>query len=144
RQQFHRTHLAQIHAHWIVGPVRRLLLRRSSYNRSASRFREFGGFFLAIALCFGFLASLIVLDNVDAHVGQHRHCVFDLLRRHFLGRKHRIQFVHRDKAALLCELYHLLDGVVGKVEQRTVGRALAFVLDLFLLFRRHIVSSPRG
>src|SRR5690606_23078751 len=55
------------------------------------------------------------------------------------GRENGIQLVHGDIAAFFRDFDHLLDSVVGKVEQGTVGRALAFVLDLFLLFCRHVV-----
>ena len=76
--------------------------------------------------------TLLVLDDVDAHVGEHGHGVLDLLGGHFLRRQHRVQFVHGDIAALLGGLDHLLDGIIGKVEQRPVGTAFTFGLGLFL------------
>jgi hypothetical protein len=50
----------------------------------------------------------------------------------FLGGQHRVQLVHGDIAALLGGLDHLLDSIIGKVEQRAIGGAFAFGLDLFL------------
>ena len=93
----------------------------------------------------GLFACLVVLDDVDAHVGQHRHRVLDLLGGHFLGGQHRIQLVHGDIAALLGGLDHLLDSIIGKVEQRAIGGAFAFGLDLFLFLSRHnLLFSPSG
>ena len=68
----------------------------------------------------GFLAFLR-LDDVDAHVGQHRHRVFDLLGGHLLRRKHRVQLVIGDVAARLAGLQKLLDGLIGEVEQRAIA-----------------------
>ena len=80
---------------------------------------------------------LVVLDDVDAHVGEHRHRVLDLLGGHFLRGQHRVQLVHGDIAALLGGLDHLLDSIIGKVEQRPIGGAFTFGLDLFLFLCRH-------
>ncbi len=82
----------------------------------------------------GFLA-LFRVDDVDAHVGQHRHRVFDLLGGHFLRRQHRVQLVIGDVAARLGGLQKFLDGLVGKIEQRAVAllrfrRLLVLVLVL--------------
>ena len=68
----------------------------------------------------GFLA-LLRLDDVDAHVGQHRHRVLDLLGGHLLGGQHRVQLVIGDVAARLGGLQKLLDRLVGEVEQRAVA-----------------------
>src|SRR5690606_18590639 len=59
----------------------------------------------------------------------------------FPGRQHRVQLVHGHIAALLRELDHFLDCIVGKVEQRPVG-AVAFDFDLFLFLCRHALPSP--
>ena len=74
-----------------------------------------GGFRLGLLL-------LVRFHDVDAHVGEHRHRVFDLLGGDLLGGEHGIQLVDGDVAALLRLLDHLLDGGVGEVEQRTVVR----------------------
>ena len=39
------------------------------------------------------LLALFLLDDVDAHVGQHRHGVFDLVGGHLLRRQHGVQLV---------------------------------------------------
>ena len=83
---------------------------------------------LVLVLGGGFLVSsprFLVLDDVDAHVGEHRHGVLDLLGGHLLRRQHRVQLVNGDIAALLGGLDHLLDGVIGKVEERAVGASTA-------------------
>ncbi len=93
-------------------------------------------------VCFLGLVGFFVLDDVDAHVGQHRHRVLDLLGGHFLRRQDRVQLVHGDIAALLGGLDHLLDGVIGKVEQRAVlGFRRAFLVFGFFLGRcRHLLT----
>jgi hypothetical protein len=72
------------------------------------------GLFLALFLGVGFLG----LGDVDAHVRQHRHDVFDLLRRGGVGGQHFIELIEGHEAALLGLLDHLLDGGIGQVEQR--------------------------
>ena len=127
RQQLDRAHLAQIHAHRIVGAVGRLFLGGCGGDGRAGLLGELVGVFLGVGGGIGGLglfADLVVLDDVDAHVGEHRHGVLDLLGGHFLRRQHRVQFVHGDVAALLGGLDHLLDGVIGKVEQRAIGGRL--------------------
>ncbi len=144
RQKLHRAHLAQIHAHRVVGTVGRLFLGNCR-DRRAGLLGQFVGVFLGVGLAvlaLGLFALFLILDDVDAHFGQHRHRVFDAIRISLLGRQHRIQFVHGDIAALLGGFDHLLDGVVGEVEQRTIAGALAFVFCLFLFRFRHALSSP--
>ena len=68
------------------------------------------------------LFDLVLVDDVDAHLGEHRHDVLDLVGRDLLGRQHRVQLFIGDVAALLGGLDELLDGGIGKVEQRAVGR----------------------
>ena len=140
RQKLDRAHLAQIHAHRIVGAVGRLFLGGGGGDRRAGLLGQLVGVFLGVGGGvggLGLLALLVVLDDVDAHVGEHRHRVLDLLGGHFLRGQHRIQLVHGDIAALLGGLDHLLDSIVGKVEQRAIGGAFAFGLDLFLFLCRH-------
>ena len=69
----------------------------------------------------GGLLGLLGLDDVDAHLGEHRHGVLDLLGGDLLRRQHRVQLVIGDVAALLGGLDHLLDGLIGQVEQRAVA-----------------------
>ena len=131
-------------------PISRRYMRTGSSVRSVGSFLAGGGrnggagllgqlvgVFLGVGgrdRRLGLFADLLVLDDVDAHVGKHRHGVLDLLGGHLLRRQHRIQFVHGDIAALLGGLDHLLDRIIGKVEQRAVGGAFTFGLGLFLFF----------
>ncbi len=82
-EQLDRAHLAQIHADRIVGPVRGQL--RALVLLGDGLHRAHSAFFVVsvVQRCrVGFL-DLLGVDDVDAHIGQHRHDVFDLLRRHF-------------------------------------------------------------
>jgi hypothetical protein len=127
--------------------IGRLFLGGCRGNGGAGLLGQFVGVFFGVGSRvggFGLLALLVVLDHVDAHVGEHGHRVLDLFGGHFLRGQHRIQFVHSDIAALLGGLDHLLDSIVGKVEQRAIGGAFAFGLDLFLFFCRHSLFSPSG
>ena len=112
-----------------TAPISRRYMRTGSSVRSTGRFgalhlhrRGFGGGLLlplggaASSVCF------LALHDVDAHLGEHRHDVLDLLGGDFFGRQHLVQFVVGDIAALLGELDHPLDGGIGQIEQRTVGR----------------------
>ena len=138
RQKLHRAHLAQVHAHWIVGALGRLGTgggRRDGGlrgNRPAAALILVG--LVGASGLLGFLAFFRV-DDVDAHVGQHRHRVFDLLGGHLLRRKHGVQLIIGDVAARLGGLEEFLDGLIGKVEQRAVAllrfrRLLVLVLVL--------------
>ena len=67
------------------------------------------------------LLGLVGVDDVDAHVGEHRHGVLDLLGGYLLGGEHLVQLVIGDKAARLRGLDQLLDRSVGHVEHGAVG-----------------------
>ena len=72
------------------------------------------GLFLGLFLAVGVLG----LGDVDAHVGEHRHDVLDLLGRGGVGGQHFVELIEGHEAALLGLLDHLLDGGIGQVEQR--------------------------
>ena len=85
----------------------------------------------------GFLA-LFLLDDVDPHLGEHRHHVLDLLGGHFLRGQNGVEFVVGDVAARLGGLDQPLDRRVRQVEQRAVAlRCLGCGSGLFLGFLRH-------
>ncbi|MNU71706.1 hypothetical protein D3C71_611410 [compost metagenome] len=138
RQKLDGTHFAQIHAHRVIGTVGRFFLLRGRKRGAAGggEFATFGLFAIGIVVVVarGCLFGILVLDDIDAHVGQHRHRVFDLLGSHLFGRQDGIQLVHRHIAALLGGLDHFLDRVIRKVEKRAVRRTVAFVFCFFVFF----------
>ena len=118
RQQLDGAHLAQIHADGIVGAL------------AGFGFLDFGdgllrdldqfvvGLVLGLFLVLFLAVGVLRLGDVDAHVGQHRHDVLDLLGRGGVGRQHFVELIEGHEAALLGLLDHLLDGGIGQVEQR--------------------------
>ena len=128
RQELDRAHLAQVHADRIVGAVGRLaalaaLLGDGGAGRPSISSRPSDSSSASSSCSLGLgLVLLVGFDDVDAHVGEHRHRVFDLLGGDLLGGKHGVQLVDGDVAALLRLLDHLLDGGVGEIEQRAVVR----------------------
>ena len=69
--------------------------------------------------------GLLGLDHVDAHLAEFRQDVLDLLGLDLLRGQQRVDLVVGDIAALLGAADQLLDGCVGKVEQRAIGRSPA-------------------
>ncbi len=92
------AHLAQVHAHRVVGAAETFLVDVAAGLRLA--------FLAALALGLfrlgGGLAVLVVLvlDNLDAHLAEHRHDVLDLLGAHLLRRQDGVQLLEGDVAAL--------------------------------------------
>ena len=131
RQKLDGAHLAQIHAYRIVGALGRLGLGLGlgdgGYGGDGARrgFRG-GGALLR-------LLGLVGVDDVDAHVGKHRHGVLDLLGRDFLGREHLVQLVIGDEPAGLRRLDQLLDRGIRHIQHGTV-RSLCLRLLLILCF----------
>ena len=132
-QQFDRSHLAQIHAHRIVGAVQRFRggARYGHFARGGRGFHK-----LARRLA---LFGLVILDDVDAHFGQHRHHILDLFRGHLFGRQDRVELVIGDVAALARIGDHLLDGGLAHVE-RDFG-VLFFGFAVVGVFECHACSS---
>ena len=113
RQELDGAHLAQIHPDRIVGAVHRLGGTLDLHGQ------VFGG---PLGLLGRLLGGLFILHDVDAHLGEHRHRVLDLLGGDLFGGKNLVQLVVSDIAALLGKLDHPLDGGIGQVEQRAVRR----------------------
>ena len=127
------NHFAQIHAHRIVGALGRLLAFRLGrrLRRNLDQVAAFGFFLFGLFAGALFLVGVrfLGLDDVDAHLAHHREHVLDLLGGDFLRGHDRVQLFVSHIAALLGRLDHLLDGGVGKVEQRQRGiRGLGTVL----------------
>jgi hypothetical protein len=137
RQQFDRAHFAQIHAHGIVGAPDFVFV-------DVAR-RRAGLDFLAVGLGIGvglLVVAFFVVDDVDAHLGQHRHGVFDLLRGHFVGRQGFVQLVVGDVAALLGGFDHLFYGSIVEIEKRAVRCVGIVGLDFgFSLFCSHMAGN---
>ena len=88
------------------------------------------------------LFGLVILDDVDAHFGQHRHDIFDLFRRHLFGRHHMVQLVVSDIAPLARVGDHLLDRSLAHI-QRNIG-LFAFRFAVVSVFQGHGVSLQAG
>ena len=140
REQPNRAHLAQIHAHRVVGALDRLL--GLGFGRRLRRdLDQFAGLgFLALGLLARLLLfrlGLLGLNHVDAHLVERRQNVLNLLGGDLLRGYDRIELLVGDVAALLGLLDHLRDGGVGEIEQRQRGiRGLGTLLPRFFLLRR--------
>ena len=121
REQLDRAHFAQVHAHRIVGAVAAFAGVGFAGDGGAGLFGELGRFlFRGVGLG---LFDLVLVDDVDAHVREHRHDVLDLLGGDLLRGQNGVQLFIGDVAALLGGLDQLLYGGIGKVEQ---GRIRGF------------------
>ena len=132
REQLDRAHLAQVHAHGIVGAADVLV---GDVAGGGALLRRFGRVFL----------GLVALDHGDAHFREHGHGVLDLLRGHLVGWEHLVQLVVGDVAALLGLSDHLFDGRAHGVHQRCVGGFFAGIRVLSSVLARlgrHAVSMP--
>ena len=132
RQELHRAHFTQIHAHGVVGALGRLLglglgrdLLLDLDQLAALAFRLL---VRLLALPFLVPGRLLGLDHVCEDV-------LDLLGIDLLRGQDRIDLVRGDVVGGADEL---LDGRIRQVERRAVGRGLGTLLlrRLFLLRRR--------
>ena len=158
RQQFHRAHLAQVHADRIVGALGWLLglLGGESLGFGLDQLVVLGLRVLlelvARSLIFGL--GFLGLDHVETHLAESRQDVLDLLRFDLPRGQQRVDLVMGDVAALLGAADQLLDGGVREIEQRAVRRGLGpLLLQHLFLLRRHLglachelqpTLSPRG
>src|SRR6185312_9579999 len=90
-EQLHRAHLAQVHAYRIVGAVVGAFLGRRLGDGGLLAHRDFAAL--------GLLGVFFRLDDVDAHLREHRQGVLDRLGAHLFARQDLVQLVHRDGAA---------------------------------------------
>src|SRR6185437_4668692 len=115
RQQLDRPHLAQIHAHGIVGAADIVVDVAARLALAV----------LGLTLGFGGILALFAFDNVDAELGEHRHRVLNLLRGHLILRQCGVQLVIGQIPALLAARDHLLDRDGDRIEERRLGHILA-------------------
>jgi hypothetical protein len=136
RQQLDRAHLAQIHAHGIVGALAGLALLDLGDGLLRDLDELVVGLVVAALVLVVVVAAIVGLGDVDAHVREHRHDVLDLLGRGLVGRQHFIELIEGHEAALLGLLDHLLDGGIREIEQRRrrVGRILLGGIGCLVVF----------
>ena len=117
RQKLDRAHLAQVHANRIVGAI---ILFGGGAGLGDDFLAAFDhGGKIGVGAFFLFLA----LDDVDAHLVEQGHRVFDLLRGDLVGGQDLVQLVIGHIAAGLGLGDHLANADVGHVQQRRVGIA---------------------
>ena len=89
RQQFNRAHLAQIHAHWVIGTFAGSGFLDRAGQRARVVFRDIvDGFdFFLFLLVLAIFAGFVILDDLHAHVIDGGHDVFDLFGRHLILRQ---------------------------------------------------------
>jgi hypothetical protein len=135
-EQLDRAHLAQIHAHGIVGAIDRFFLGNSGGESSGGIVAGYFLFLVLIGLLrlLAVFASFFVLDDVDAHLVQGGHHVFDLLRGHLVLGQRFVELVIGDVAALLGAREDLLDRRVVEIDQRRIA-----TVRLLASFRNHAV-----
>ena len=129
RQQLDAAHLAQVHPHRIVGAAEARLV-------DVAGLLLFLGLLGLLDLDDGRLAvlGLLALDDLDAHLREIGHHVFDLLGAVLIRRQDRVQLVEGDVAALLAPRDQPLDGGGLHVEQG----------GLDILFGGHGVGGDEG
>ena len=133
-EQLDRAHLAQIHAHRVIRPVELFFLAGPKRDLAAlahfSQRRHPLLFFL----------DILGLDDVDAHLAEHRHDIFDLFRRHLIGRQRLVQLVIGDVALLARLGDHLLDRRLAQI-QRNLGILIIGFLIIVVLGGHEMLLS---
>ena len=122
RQEFDRTHLAQIHAHRIIGAVRRRagILTGDNGLGTTGRGDSLAVTALGIIVAIVFFGVFILVDHIDAHFGQLSENILDLLGGKLLRRQNIVQLFMRDIAALFRSFDEVLDCLVRQIEERTI------------------------
>ena len=104
-QKFNGAHFAQIHAYGIVRAAGFDFVQLKSRIVVFGTGRRF------------FFAFFFIFDNVDSHIGNHGHNVFDLL---VFRRQSVVQFVNRDITAVFAFADQLFYGRPQRIEKRIV------------------------
>ena len=136
-QQLDRAHLAQIHAHGVVGALAGLALLDLGDGLLGDLDELVVGLVLAALVLFLLVAAIVSFGDVDAHVREHGHDVLDLLGRGLVGRQNFVELIEGHEAALLGLLDHLLHCRIGQIEQgrrRVLGVLLRRVRCLVVFF----------
>ncbi len=130
REQFHRAHLAQIHAHRIVGAL----------TAAGIALLDRGLGLVGLGQRLGVIVDLVLgFHDIDPHFRQGRHGVLDLVRRQLVLRQDLVQFIMGHIPARLGFLDEFLDARIVHVEHRAVS-----VLGLLLVnFGFRHSSSPK-
>ena len=132
-QQFDRSHFAQIHTNRVIGAIQ--LFGRAGRQRNVTAFRGINK--LGRAFVFLFFGFFVVFSNLNAHFGQHRHNVFDLVRRHLIRRQDFVQLIVSDVATFPGFCDHLLDRGLAHIERRVV--IPIFCLGVIVIFGCHLM-----
>ncbi len=128
REQLHRAHFAQIHAHRIIGTVPGADGRFLGDLAAGPLLRLIVAVIVVAVIGRGIIAPLLViLNNIDAHFREQRHGVLDLFRRHLILRQNRVQLVERHIALVFRFREHLLDGCLGGINKGAVRAFIALV-----------------
>ena len=120
-EQFHRAHLAKVHADRVVGAVDGFLLGRGGGAGAAVVERIDLVLGRGLGLVLVVVGRFLVLDDVDPHLGDRAHHVLDLLGRILVLRQRGVQFVIGDDPALLAAGDQFLDRRVVEVDQRRIA-----------------------
>ncbi len=88
------------------------------------------------------ILGLVVLDDVDAHLRQHRHHVLDLFRRNLIRRQDLVELIVGDVAALAGLGDHLLDGGLAHIQRDVIS--LYIGLTVVSIFSGHSLLHTGG
>ena len=134
-QQFNRSHLAQIHANGVIRAVQFFGRARGQRHITvAFRGRNFGP---ALGV---FFFGFFVFDHVDAHFGQHRHHILDLLRADLVRGQNGVQLIVGDIALFTGFADHLFDGGLAHIK-RMAGILVVRLRVFVRVFGGHEISS---
>ena len=137
RQQLDRAHLAQVHAHRVVGAIELFLPAGERHIAAALGFHQIGRAFVLL------LGLFVVLGHLNAHLRQHGHHIFDLVGTDLIGRENLVELVIRDVTALLGLGDHLLDRSLTHVEADILLLRVRLGLVIVLGCHAHLLIAGR-